>query len=419
LSILLTAISIGTSGRLRVVDRLLRLRLHAVVGGHDDDRDVGHAGAAGAHGGERLVARGVEERDEVALVALDLVGADVLGDAAGLARDDLRLADRVEQRRLAVVDVAHDRDDGRALLEVGGIVDDDLLDLLVVGRADDLDLALELAGEDLDGLVGERLRERRHLAHHHQLLDDLGHVDAEALRDVLDRRARVDPDDVGALLGVLVDRRHLLRLEVAATAAAAAALLLAALRALVRTAAGTAGAARAAPCGLRVDDDAARTAPGAAGTRAAAALAHARVVAGRARAGPARATLAGAAGALAVRVVLLLGALLGLLLGPLLGGAGLARAHDALAGAAGAERARGVAAAHGGRGGAVAVRLRGGRLDLLAREGVGGELLVDRRGDRLHGQAGSLELGEHVPGDMSRSRASSWTRFLAISEGPV
>src|SRR3712207_7185068 len=53
---------------------------------------------AGAHGGERLVARRVEEGDQVAVVG-GLVGADVLGDAAGLARGHLRLADRVQQRR--------------------------------------------------------------------------------------------------------------------------------------------------------------------------------------------------------------------------------------------------------------------------------------------------------------------------------
>ena len=45
--------------------------------------------------------------------ALDLIGADVLGDAAGLAGDHVGLADGVEQRGLAVVDVAHDGDDRR------------------------------------------------------------------------------------------------------------------------------------------------------------------------------------------------------------------------------------------------------------------------------------------------------------------
>ena len=48
-------------GGARVRDRLLRLRHHAVVGGDDEHGDVRHLRAAGAHRGERLVARRVEE----------------------------------------------------------------------------------------------------------------------------------------------------------------------------------------------------------------------------------------------------------------------------------------------------------------------------------------------------------------------
>ena len=57
---------------------------------------------------------GVSRKTTVPCVRLDLVGADVLRDAAGLAAGDVRLADLVEQARLAVVDVAHDGDDRRA-----------------------------------------------------------------------------------------------------------------------------------------------------------------------------------------------------------------------------------------------------------------------------------------------------------------
>ena len=74
-------------GGARVVDRLDGLRHDAVVGGHDQHGDVRHLRAAGAEGGERLVARRVEERDPAAVV-VDLVGADVLRDAAGLGLDD-------------------------------------------------------------------------------------------------------------------------------------------------------------------------------------------------------------------------------------------------------------------------------------------------------------------------------------------
>ena len=52
----------------------------------------------------------------------DVVRADVLRDAAGLAGDDVRLPDVVEQRRLAVVDVTHDGDDRRPRHELLGRV---------------------------------------------------------------------------------------------------------------------------------------------------------------------------------------------------------------------------------------------------------------------------------------------------------
>ena len=74
---------------------------------------------------------------------------------------------------------------------------------LVLGRADDLDLLVELVGEHADRLVGERLRDRRHLAQLHQLLDHVRDLQAEVLGDVADRGARGDPDRLG-----LDDRRR-------------------------------------------------------------------------------------------------------------------------------------------------------------------------------------------------------------------
>ncbi len=117
-SILLMATMIGHVGGLGVVEGLDGLRHHAVVGGHHQDDDVGDLGAPGAHGGERLVAGGVDEGDQLPVV-VDLVGADVLGDAAGLAGHHVGLADAVQEERLAVVDVAHDGHDGRAGAEAG------------------------------------------------------------------------------------------------------------------------------------------------------------------------------------------------------------------------------------------------------------------------------------------------------------
>ena len=124
-------------GRLGVADRLERLGHHAVVGGDHDHRDVGHPGAAGAHGGERLVTRRVEEDDALAVLG-DLARADVLGDPAALAGGDLGRPDGVEQARLAVVDVAHDGHDRGARLEQRRIV---LLEEDLLGRLGDLAVA--------------------------------------------------------------------------------------------------------------------------------------------------------------------------------------------------------------------------------------------------------------------------------------
>ena len=98
-------------------DRLDRLRLHAVVRRDDEHGHVRDLRAARSHRGEGLVPWRVQE-GHLAAVVLDLVGADVLGDAAGLTRGDVRRADRVQKARLAVVDVAEDGDDRRALLQL-------------------------------------------------------------------------------------------------------------------------------------------------------------------------------------------------------------------------------------------------------------------------------------------------------------
>ena len=61
-----------------------------------------------------------------------------------------------------------------------GVLEDLRLELLLVGGVLDRDLALDLGRDQLDLLVGERLRDRDHLAEAHHDLDDLGHRDRRA-----------------------------------------------------------------------------------------------------------------------------------------------------------------------------------------------------------------------------------------------
>ena len=129
------------------------------------------------------------------------VGTDVLGDATGLAVDDVRAADVVEQRGLAVVDVAHDGDHRRAgllALVVVGVVEQLLqFDFLLLTRLDEQDLGADLEREQLHLLVAERHGRRDHLAVVEQEADDVGRRAVQLRSELLGRHAAFDDDRAG------------------------------------------------------------------------------------------------------------------------------------------------------------------------------------------------------------------------------
>ena len=92
-----------------MVNGLHGLGHNAVVRSHHQDNHVRHLGASSTHGGECLVTRGIDEGNLPA-VAGDRIGADMLGDAAGLPLCDAALADGIQQAGLAMIHVAHNRD---------------------------------------------------------------------------------------------------------------------------------------------------------------------------------------------------------------------------------------------------------------------------------------------------------------------
>ena len=157
-----------------------RLRHDAVVGADHQDHDIGDLGAARAHRCERRMARRVEERDH-ALGRFDVVGADVLRDAARFPRGHLGAADVIEQRSLAVVDVAHDGDHGRTRRHLEGT---GLAALQIV--LDDIFLAqhrrmAHLLDHQHGRILLDHLIDRRHDAHVHHDLDDFGRLDRHLL----------------------------------------------------------------------------------------------------------------------------------------------------------------------------------------------------------------------------------------------
>src|SRR3954463_15753791 len=210
-------------GGLGVVERLDRLRHDAVVGRDDQDDDVGDLRATGTHRGERLVTRGVDEGDRP-LVALelgdDLVGADVLRDAAGLARHHVGVAQGVEELGLSVVDVTHDGHDRRTDVPValfaffvaeGEVEVLEQLAVLVLG-ADDLDDPAEVGTEEPQGLVALRHRRGHHLAQVEQGGDERGRLGVDPLGQVGQRGATGQADGLSVAARELdaahAGRRH-------------------------------------------------------------------------------------------------------------------------------------------------------------------------------------------------------------------
>ena len=124
----------------------------------------------------------------------------MLGDATRLAGDDVGVADVVEQRGLAVVDVAHHGDDRGARLQVGVVLlvvvaEQRLqLELGLLAGLDEQHLGAERLGDELDHLVGQRLRAGDHLARVEQQAHEVGRGAVQLGRELLDGAAALDDD---------------------------------------------------------------------------------------------------------------------------------------------------------------------------------------------------------------------------------
>ena len=352
----------------------------------------------------------------------------MLGDAAVLGVDDVRVTDRVKQLGLTVVDVTHDGDHRRTGHHVLGVVEFfrfevdveglEQLAVLVLGR-DDLDVVAELRAQGLEGVLVEGLRGGRHLAQGEEDRHECCGIDVDLLGEISQRCALADAnlraiaarnrhaaDDGRILLLVLLTLRALRLASALRAAASATECARRGTATAAATAAGTAeaaavvlGTAGAGSCTCTAGTCAAATASTAAGALTAAGTGgsvtcevrlaghHARVrtVAAGARAAGTRTTVAGGT----------------LPRGAGTGASGTARARHALRGgvgvisraratgarAAGASRARSVGATRRGLGGSSFRRLTTG--------GLGGTfgLLGTRLGRTLRGRCGLGRAG--------------------------
>ena len=158
-----------------MIDRLDRLRHHAVIGRDDNDRHVGHLRTAGTHGSKRFMARSVEESDTAA-VYIHAVSADMLRNTSGFAGDHVGFADIVQQRSLTVVDVAHHGHDRRTRYQVFRFILFGVDSLLRID-GDEFDLIAELFGHHHQCFCIETLVDRHHQAEVHAGRNDVGNAD--------------------------------------------------------------------------------------------------------------------------------------------------------------------------------------------------------------------------------------------------
>src|SRR5690606_11284678 len=124
-------------------------------------------------------ARRIDEGDLLA-VMLDLIGANVLGDTTGFTGGHTRIADRIERRGLAVVNVTHDRDNRRTRLQIFRAILDVEHAFFNVGVGNTLDGVAKLNGNQFSSIRIDHVAGLHHLALFHEELDQiygtLGHT---------------------------------------------------------------------------------------------------------------------------------------------------------------------------------------------------------------------------------------------------
>ncbi len=167
-----------------MVNRFPGLWHHAIIGGDNQNHDVGRLGAACAHGGECLVAGSIEEGNHAA-VGLDVVSANMLGNATGFSHRHLGAANEVQQRGFAVVDVTHDGNHWRPrlhrhILERGGLLEESIRIVQFGGKR----LVAHLLDHDHGRFLIQHLVDGDHRPHLHHHLDDFYGLHRHPVRQI-------------------------------------------------------------------------------------------------------------------------------------------------------------------------------------------------------------------------------------------
>ena len=165
-----------------MIHRFQRLRHDPIVGRDNKNDQVGYLGSAGAHCGKRFMAGRIQKSDHSTRSA-HMIGPNMLGNSASLAAGNAGASNIVEQRSLAVIDVSHHGNNGRAWFC------HDIMHLTFVCQ--ERFGVIELRGlgnvphflhQDHCRFLVNDLIDRDHAAQLHQYLDDLSRFHRHFLR---------------------------------------------------------------------------------------------------------------------------------------------------------------------------------------------------------------------------------------------
>ena len=173
----------------RMLDRLYGLRHDAVISGHHEHHDVGRLCTPRAHRCKRGVAGRIQEGD-LALFRFHRIGADMLCDPASFAFGDMAAPDEVQQRGLAVIDMAHNGyDRGTRYFVAGnfGLLGKQLL--VDVALLDRLRHVPEFLDDKRRGVLVDHLVDGDHGTHIEQDLNDLVALDSQSFGQFRDSDA--------------------------------------------------------------------------------------------------------------------------------------------------------------------------------------------------------------------------------------
>ena len=155
------------TGRLRVADRLFRLRHHAVISSHHKNNNIGDTGTTGTHCGKRFVTGSIKE-SYFLIFKLNIVSTNMLSDATGLTLGHICFTNGIKQAGFTVIDVTHYRDNRWTGFKIFHLIISlflrfDFENCLLI-KCNVFNLMIKLRGKNCSRFIVERMIDRDHRA---------------------------------------------------------------------------------------------------------------------------------------------------------------------------------------------------------------------------------------------------------------